>query len=504
VFRPISQFAGEESESDARLKLALSASRMGIWELHVPSKRLFWSDECFGIVAMPPSQGLTIETFNNLVHRDDLERVTSLVEEAVASGNPFVAEFRFHCGDGQTRWLANCGQAQYNRLGEPVRLIGTVQDITHSRQIADDLRASERRFRQIADNITEVFWLTDVSKTEIVYVSPGFESIWGMQVGDLHTDPRLWLSAIHPDDRERVAKAALSQASGGYDEEYRIVRADGTTRWIRDRAFPVRDDHGAVVRIAGIAEDMTVRRNLEHQIRQQQKMTSLGALASGIAHDFNNLLTVISAYTEMVDEVLAADSPVREFISEIRQASADGSALTRQLQAFLRDDVTEPVVLDINPVIQSTLRMLKPLLGKRIASFARLGSTGKVKVRQDQLSQVLMNLAVNARDAMPDGGRLDFETSDVLIRDHSASLPAGAYVQIAVTDTGVGIPAETVAQIFEPFFTTKDAQHGTGLGLAVVSSILQQNNAFIEVTSSPGHGTTFTVSLPVVTSEPPN
>ena len=383
-------------------------------------------------------------------------------------------------------------------------LISLAQDVTNRRRAEEAVRTSEERFRQIAESITEVFWLTTLDKREIVYLSPAYEIVWGRKVEDVYASPGSWAEAIHPDDRDRVSHAALTkQATGEYDEEYRILRPDGTVRWIRDRAFPVHNAEEQVVRVAGVAEDITERRQLETQLYQAQKMEAVGQLAGGVAHDFNNHLSVIIGYSDLLLDDLREDAPSRELILEIKKAGERSASLTRQLLAFSRKQVLTPRILDVNDVVRDTEKMLRRLIGEDIELETMLHPFHvSVKADPGQLEHVLMNLAVNARDAMPLGGKLRIETNLMVVtRGHAVNHPSikpGAYVTVAISDSGTGMTEEVKSHLFEPFFTTKAVGKGTGLGLAVVHGFIKQSGGHVDVQSEPGVGTSFTIYLPSV------
>ena len=378
-----------------------------------------------------------------------------------------------------------------------------MRDVTERREAAQALDASEERFRQLAESIREVFWITDVTKARLDYISPGYETIWGRSRESLIAEPGDWMVAIHEDDRNRVMEAALTkQAAGTYDEEYRIVRPDGTVRWVRDRASPVRSRNGELLRVVGVAEDITEHRELEAQLRQTQKLESIGLLAGGVAHDFNNALTVIEGNGGLLRDLVADNPDALEFINEIRHAVDRAASLTRQLLAFSRQEVLRPEIVDLNDIVGDTERLLRRLIGEDIELRTALRSNCQVLLDAGHMSQVLMNLAVNARDAMPNGGILRLETREIELSAFSVQrfpgFSPGPYVALSVSDTGQGMTPDVLSHIFEPFFTTKERGHGTGLGLAVVHGIVQQSGGHIDVESEVGVGTTFRIVLPMV------
>jgi PAS domain S-box-containing protein len=313
--------------------------------------------------------------------------------------------------------------------------------------------------------------------------------------------PGWWWDHIHADDRAAVLGRWPTLARGDHCVfEYRFRARDGSYCWLRDEAQRVPPANGEATQCVGAWSDITKRRRLEDQFRQAQKQEALGQLAGGIAHDFNNLLTVMNGYSEMLLAGLDAADPRRKVVDELRRAGERAASLTRQLLVFGSKQVVAPQVLDINALIRDLEKLLRRILGEDIALATALAATRPVLADSGQVDQVLLNLAVNARDAMPRGGRLTIDTRDVELdaaytRLHPGVAP-GPYVRLTVSDTGCGMTPEVQAHIFEPFFTTKEPARGTGLGLATVYGIVQQAGGHIDVYSEPGCGATFRVYLP--------
>jgi len=426
----------------------------------------------------------------------------------IGRGKIWKGEIKNKAKDGSFYWVDTTIVPFLNDDGKPRQYVAIRTDITKRIEAEEAARQSEARFRELAENINEVFWMTDPAKNQMLYISPAYERIWGRSCESLYAFPHMWLDAVHPEDCERIHQAATDkQVSGDYDEEYRIVRPDKTVRWIRDRAFPIRNAAGAVYRIVGTAEDITTRKNLEAQFRQAQKMEGIGQLAGGVAHDFNNLLAVIQIYSELLKGSGGLSAEQSEFTDEIGVTVQRAIALTRQLLLFSRREVFQPRDLELSESIASTTKMLKRILGENVQIQLKLPSQSMlIHADAGMMDQVLMNLAVNARDAMPDGGQLVIEISGVEFDEFAAGQSAqarpGSFVCLSVSDTGCGIPREVLPKIFEPFFTTKDVGKGTGLGLATVFGIAQQHQGWLNVYSEVGHGTTFRIYLPRLANSP--
>jgi PAS domain S-box-containing protein len=329
-------------------------------------------------------------------------------------------------------------------------------------------------------------------------------AIGGYRRGEVEASYEGWRSLVHPDDLERVEaayRAHLSESAPTFEATYRWRAKDGSWRWIEAQGRTTRDARGVPARVTGTMRDVTEQKRLEGSRVESQKLEAIGRLAGGVAHDFNNLLTSILTAVEFADESLPGDAPAREDLAMAKEAAGRAADLTRQLLAFARRQNVVPRIVDVNALVGETERLLRRTLGEDVRLVTALSSSlWPVRADATQLQQVLVNLAVNARDAMPHGGVLTVETANVTAAAdgprREAALPPGAYVRLCVSDTGEGMDAETTAHIFEPFFTTKEGGRGTGLGLATVYGTVVQAGGHIAVLSEPGVGSTFKIWLP--------
>jgi len=387
----------------------------------------------------------------------------------------------------------------------PNGVIASVGHDISERKRAEKARAdAENKYRTLVEQVAAISYIAELGiKGAWLYVSPQIEAITGYSQEEWLAVSRDWIRHIPKEDHGVIEAAEEASLRGErFQAEYRIVRKDGTVIWVNDTAVVVSGSDSHPV-MEGIIVDITERKLLENQLQQSRRMEAVGRLAGGIAHDFNNLLTIIKGYAELALQRPGIQPELRADVMQIENASERASMLIRQLLAFSRRQVLQPKVIDLNAIVLGLDKLLARLMGEHIKMVTRCGANvGNVKADPAQVEQVIMNLVVNARDAMPKGGRLTVETLNVDLdstyaRDHITVKP-GPYVMLAVSDTGMGMNPETAAHIFEPFFTTKESGQGTGLGLSTVYGIVKQSGGYIWVYSEPGKGSTFKVYLPRV------
>jgi len=421
----------------------------------------------------------------------------------ILAGNTWHSEIQNRRKNGDLYWDSVVVSPIRNARGEVVHFLAVQEDITQRKENEQTIRASEERLRTLFETVNLIVLGLDASG-RVNYVNPYFLQLTG------HTREEAFGSDyfeqfLPKSQAERLREAFRELKASDAHAHYQnpIVTKAGEERMISWHNIVVRDSQGRPTGTLSIGEDITEHQRLETQFRQAQKMEAVGRLAGGVAHDFNNLLTAIFGYSDLLAEDLPPDHPGRADLAEIRTAASRASALTRQLLAFSRQQVLQPIVLNLNDVVENIEKMLHRLLGEDVELEAHLAKDlGNVRADAGQIEQVIMNLAVNARDAMPTGGKLTVETANIELDaeyadQHQPVIP-GSYVMLAVSDTGTGMDEAVKAKIFEPFFTTKEAGKGTGLGLATVYGIVKQSGGYVWLYSEPGQGAAFKIYLPRV------
>ncbi len=484
------------------LSQAQAVAQIGSWEWDVATDVITWSDETYRIFGTERTAGpISYERYLALIHPEDRDAVMETVGRALEIHEPFEIDHRIIRPDGSLRFLNGRGAVVCDRAGRSARLIGAVLDITARKQAEEALRRANDRLQAVIQAAPLAILSFDTEGIVQTW-NPAAERLFGWTASEVIGR----MLPIVPEELEEQCRAARRRVMQGEQlSERELIRRkkDGTSVTVNRVAAPLHDADGRTVGILGLIEDVTNVKRLEQQFFQAQKMEAVGRLAGGVAHDFNNLLTAILGSNDLLIETLPADHPGREEALETRKAALRAADLTRQLLAFSRQQVLAPRVVSLNDVVANLDRMLRRLLGEDIDLRTLLrDDIGAVRADPGQLEQVVMNLAVNARDAMPTGGTLTIETANVSLdetyaTEHSVVVP-GPYVMLAVSDTGTGMNADTKTRAFEPFFTTKPKGKGTGLGLATVYGIVQQSGGHIWVYSEPGQGTTFKSYLPRV------
>lgn len=458
---------------------------------------------------IPEAEQLGFEWLNQ-IHPADRQKFIGAWKLAVENNTDYEAEFRIRRFDGVYRWFQTRAHPLRDEDGKIVKWFGTNTDVEDRKQIENALRESEGKLRLFVEFVPVAVVMLD---REMKYLAVSRRwmmdfNLEGDIIGRSHYDlfpeiPERW-KEIH----RRVLKGAVERC-----EEEKFVRDDGAVQWIRWEVRPWFNSSNEIGGIIIFSEDITERkvaeenlRQSEEKLRQSQKMEAVGRLAGGIAHDFNNMLTVIKGYSDLSLQLIPKENSVHNYIEEIKRAGERSSSLTHQLLAFSRTQILQPEVLSLNQIISETMKMLKFVIGEDIEIILRLAPhIGQIKADPGQISQVLMNLLVNARDAMPFGGTITIKTENVFLEKDvfSADAPEkpGNYVRLEVQDTGEGMDSQTMQNIFEPFYTTKEVGKGTGLGLSTVYGIIMQSGGHILVKSNPGIGTSFEIFLPHILEE---
>ena len=487
-----------------RLDLALQSANLGVWHLDIIKNRRDFDEQAFLLLGLDPETFTgTHEEYLRVVHPDDHDKIKTALERSIEHNVPYASEYRVIWPDGSIHYIAGRGKIVRDEAGRAVKMHGIHWDITENKKAEEARAESEERFRRLIQNSNDIIDLLDEKGVQ-KHISGPSERVLGYKPEELAGKSAS--EFIHSDDLESVKKmfTELVQQPGAVRTvEYRHQHKNG--KWISLEAVGSNLLHDPIVKAVVVnIRDISERNRLQEQLQQALKMEAIGRLAGGVAHDFNNILTVISGNVDLARIALNRADPLIRYLDNAMKASDSAASLTLQLLAFSRKQIIEPKILNLNDLVLNVRQMLVRLIGENIElniSLAR-EELGSVRIDPGQFEQVLVNLAVNARDAMPQGGKLVIETANITLdeiycSDHAQAQP-GNFVMLAVSDTGHGMSEDVKEHIFEPFFTTKNVGHGTGLGLATIFGIVKQSSGTIEVYSEVGNGTTFRICLPLV------
>ncbi|HEY8187170.1 MAG TPA: PAS domain S-box protein [Pyrinomonadaceae bacterium] len=493
-------------ESEHRFRAYIENASDNITIIAVDGTTVYESPSVARLTGYEPEELVGSHAFAH-IHPDDLEKVTALLAPKIISqATVGPVEYRYIHKNGSLLTFESIGKSHLDEKGELVSIVNT-RDITERKRMEEALRQSEERYRRLFENANDIIYTQDLAGN-FTSVNKVAEAVTGYSLEEvLKMNFSQLFSAADIEKMRMMTKRKLSRQTDSTSYEVTFRAKDGRAVQL-DVSTTLIIENGVPVGVQGIARDITERKRAEAalrtsqaQLQQSQKLEAIGQLAGGVAHDFNNLLTAIKGYSDLSLRRLHEDHPVRGHLEEIKKASDRAASLTRQLLAFSRKQILEPKVLDLNLVVRDMYDMLRRLIGEDIDLATNLKSDlGRVKADPGQVEQIIMNLVVNARDAMVQGGKVTIETSNVTFDERytlqHAPVETGNYVMLAVTDTGCGMDKETQTHMFEPFFTTKEAGKGTGLGLSTVYGIVTQSGGYIWVYSEVGKGTSFKVYLP--------
>jgi PAS domain S-box-containing protein len=477
---------------------------LGAWEYDFAAHRLIWSEEVYRILGISRKDSAAeAETFYRLVHPDDLAFVHREKKAAAEGSRLADFEHRIIRPDGEVRYLHQITEMLFDDQGRPFRESGTIQDITERKFAERALRESEERFKLVARAVSDLVWDWDLSANTLWW-NDGLLTTFGYVASEIEPGIESWTSHIHPDERKRVVESihhAINAGAKSWSAEYRFRRKDGSYAFVQDHGYILRDATGKGIRMVGGMRDLTERKKMEAQSLRAQRMESIGTLAGGIAHDLNNMLAPIMMSIELLKLDSGNDPHRSKILDTIYISCRRGADLVRQVLSFARGIDGQMVAIRLRHLIDDLEKIIGETFPRNIRIVTDVpNNLWPIMGDPNQLHQVLLNLAVNARDAMPQGGTLTLTAANITIDTQYAGMSPGAkagpHVLLQVADTGLGIPPEVRKRIFEPFFTTKEPGKGTGLGLATVHTVVKSHGGFLNVESEVGQGTTFKIYLP--------
>ncbi|MDR3540673.1 MAG: PAS domain-containing protein [Desulfosporosinus sp.] len=470
-----------------RLQEAQEFAHLGYWELDIISKKYLWSDELFRIFGFNP-QGFvpTLNDFLEIIHSKDKEIILKAIEEPL---NICEFDLRIIRQDNETIWIHEKIRYEYDVSGKPVRIYGVVQDITQRKLSELKLKESEEKFKELAENLGEVIWVRQ--NEHLVYINPAYEKVWGRTCQSLYDNPHSFIDEIHPEDRERIVQAYLGESrtlQGLFEAQYRIIRPDGSIRWIWDRALPICDENGRMIRCVGIADDITkikdleeeaLKNTMEKEMARLDKLSLVGAVAAGIGHEIRNPMTTVRGYLQLLgskEEFAKYNAQFSLMIDELDRANS----IITEFLSLAKDRVVELSMQSLKEIVENIFPLIQAdgVLSDKYIQM-ELEEVPEIPLDKKEIHQLILNLVLNGSQAMSPAGIMKIKT--YMDKDE---------IVLAVQDDGGGIAPEALGKIGTPFFTTKE--NGTGLGLAVCYSIVARHNAKIDIETGPT-GTTFFV-----------
>jgi two-component system cell cycle sensor histidine kinase/response regulator CckA len=489
----------QTSAAVMRHRAAMESTEDGMAILDASGVHVYANSAFARMVGFPNAQAVLGKTWQQVYDPRDVTQLVAEVRASVQKTGKWSGQVALHRPDDTILPVEMA-----ITLMAPDGTVCVARDITDRLNTEHARAEAEIKYRTLVEQVAAISYIAEIGATgQWLFVSPQVETILGYPQDEWLAGSCDWMRYVVPEDHPIVLAAEERSLRGEpFQAEYRITRKDGEIIWVSDNAVVVRGSDSHPV-MEGLIVDITDRKLLENQLQQARKMEAVGRLAGGVAHDFNNLLTIIKGYIEMALQRCLDRPELHSDIRRIEEAADRAVTLVRQLLAFSRKQVLRPKVLDLNAIVMNLDQLLRRLMPQNIEMKTFVSKdVAAVKADPGQIEQVIMNLVVNARDAMPDGGRILVETSNIDLdstysRDHAVVVP-GPYVLLAVSDTGIGMTADTVAHIFEPFYTTKESGRGTGLGLSTVYGIVKQSGGYIWVYSEPRKGATFKVYLPRV------
>lgn len=497
------------AELERRLKLTYEAVSEGIWDWDLRNDDLVWSDRFIDLVGLDRKTFTPrYSTFSERLHPDDRERIEQALQDHIRDGKPYDVEYRLRHESGDYLHIHALGQAFWDDAGNPLRMVGSVEDITDKVRTRHALNESETRFQQLAANIPGAIFRYIIhpdGSDEIEYMSPGCLDIWEVDADTIQGDPTTLWEVVMEEDfpamRESVVRAAETLAPWAH--KWRIVTRSGRQKWLHGRGLPSRREDGSILfnsLILDITEQTTIERELaesREMFHRAQRMDSLGQLTGGMAHDFNNLLGIILGNLELLRDVTDLGDQ-DEYVNDALNAVYRGSELTRSLLAFARRATLEPEPVQFADVIRDLEQMLRHTLPENIRFETRMEpDLPSLIIDRGALESTLLNLIINARDAIETDGTITLSFSSHRADDRFPEFANTPSIRIQVQDTGSGIDPEILSRVVEPFFTTKASGKGTGLGMSMVEGFVKQSGGALHIDSEPGVGTTINLLFPL-------